>query len=165
MSIVTMTPCRPYMLRAFYDWLNDNELTPHLVVDATLPGVQVPFEFVQDGKIILNIASRAVGNLQLGNESITFNARFSGRPHLVIVPLYAVQEIYARENGVGTMFAPEAAYEMIPESEDTVEQTDSTGGLSVVSSEEPAEQQSDSTENGDAPRPKSKGRPSLRIVE
>ena len=86
-----MTPRRPYMLRAFYDWLVDNDLTPHLVVAAELPGVRVPLEFVQDGQIILNIAPRAVGNLELGNEAITFNARFSGRPHSVIVPLYAVQ--------------------------------------------------------------------------
>ena len=72
MDIEKMTPRRPYMLRAFYDWLVDNDLTPHLVVAATLPGVRVPVEFVQDGQIILNIAPRAVGNLELGNEAITF---------------------------------------------------------------------------------------------
>ncbi|KGT34411.1 peptidase, partial [Vibrio parahaemolyticus] len=105
-----MTARRPYMLRAFYDWLVDNDLTPHLVVDATMPGVRVPVEFVQDGQIILNIAPRAVGNLELGNDAITFHARFSGRPHSVIVPVYAVQAIYARENGAGTMFEPEEAY-------------------------------------------------------
>ena len=81
------------MLRAFYEWLVDNDLTPHLVVAATLPGVRVPVEFVQDGQIILNIAPRAVGQLELGNDAITFNARFSGRPHSVIVPVYAVQAI------------------------------------------------------------------------
>ena len=85
-----MTARRPYMLRAFYDWLVDNDLTPHLVVDATMPGVRVPVEFIQDGQIILNIAPRAVGNLELGNDAITFHARFSGRPHSVIVPVYAV---------------------------------------------------------------------------
>lgn len=79
MDIEKMTPRRPYMLRAFYDWLVDNDLTPHLVVAATLPGVRVPVEFVQDGQIILNIAPRAVGNLELGNEAITFSARFSGQ--------------------------------------------------------------------------------------
>ena len=94
-----MTPRRPYLLRAFYDWLVDNDLTPHLVVDATLQGVKVPTEFVSDGQIVLNIAPRAVGNLELGNEAISFNARFSGRPHSVIVPMYAALAIYARENG------------------------------------------------------------------
>ena len=110
-----MTARRPYMLRAFYDWLVDNDLTPHLVVDATMPGVRVPVEFIQDGQIILNIAPRAVGNLELGNDAITFHARFSGRPHSVIVPVYAVQAIYARENGAGTMFEPEEAYTNIEE--------------------------------------------------
>lgn len=59
-----MTPRRPYLIRAFYEWLVDNDLTPHLVVEATLPGVRVPIEFVQDGQIILNVAPRAVGNLK-----------------------------------------------------------------------------------------------------
>ncbi|MGR5471407.1 ClpXP protease specificity-enhancing factor SspB, partial [Vibrio astriarenae] len=76
----------------------------------TMPGVRVPVEFIQDGQIILNIAPRAVGHLELGNDAITFQARFSGRPHSVIVPVYAVQAIYARENGAGTMFEPEEAY-------------------------------------------------------
>ncbi|MGL6171030.1 MAG: ClpXP protease specificity-enhancing factor, partial [Vibrio sp.] len=102
-----MTPRRPYLLRAFYDWLLENELTPHLVVDATLPRVKVPLEYVQDGQIILNVAPRAVSHLDLSNDEVTFNARFGGRPHRVIVPIYAVQAIYARENGAGTMFEPE----------------------------------------------------------
>ena len=106
-----MTPRRPYMLRAFYEWMVDNDLTPHLVVSADLPGVKVPIEFVQDGQIILNVTPRAVGNLELGNDAVMFNARFSGCPHSIIVPIYAVQAIYARENGAGTMFEPEDAYE------------------------------------------------------
>lgn len=159
-----MTPRRPYMLRAFYEWLVDNDLTPHLVVSAELPGVRVPLEFVQDGQIILNVAPRAVGNLELGNEAITFNARFSGRPHSVIVPLYAVQAIYARENGAGTMFEPEEAYMEQEEGfeEETIEQPPQ--GLSVA--EEPELElesvESDSVED-EAPRPK--GRPSLRVVK
>ncbi len=104
-----MTPRRPYMLRAFYDWLVDNELTPHLVVEAILPGVRVPEGFVQDGRIILNIAPRCSWTTGWVTKAVTF-ARFSGRPHSVIVPLYAVQAIYARENGAGTMFEPEEAY-------------------------------------------------------
>ncbi len=151
-----MTPRRPYMLRAFYEWLVDNDLTPHLVVDATLPGVRVPLEFVQDGQIILNIVPRAVGNLELGNEAVSFNARFGGRPHSVIVPLYAVQAIYARENGAGTMFEPEEAYQGVFE-EQEVEQT----------SDSEIAQDSDVTsetfEPEDPPRPK--GKPSLRVVK
>ncbi|CAM2780037.1 ClpXP protease specificity-enhancing factor [Vibrio neptunius] len=162
MDIEKMTPRRPYMLRAFYDWLVDNDLTPHLVVAATLPGVRVPVEFVQDGQIILNIAPRAVGNLELGNEAITFNARFSGRPHSVIVPLYAVQAIYARENGAGTMFEPEEAYmndfdEEVFEVEDSPEDD---SGLSLAI--EPSNKE-ENTPDDEPPRPK--GRPSLRVVK
>ncbi|MBY5922449.1 ClpXP protease specificity-enhancing factor [Ferrimonas balearica] len=106
-----LSPSRPYLLRAFYEWLLDNELTPHLVVEADLPGVQVPRQFVEDGQIVLNIAPHAVGNLQMGNEEVTFNARFGGQPHALRVPMYAVAAIYARENGAGTVFQPEEAYQ------------------------------------------------------
>lgn len=159
-----MTPRRPYMLRAFYDWLVENELTPHLVVEATLPGVRVPEEFIQDGQIILNIAPRAVGNLELGNEAVTFSARFSGRPHSVIVPLYAVQAIYARENGAGTMFEPEEAYMDVLEEgieESPFEAPEKGPSLSVATAEVDAE---DSDPEPEPPRP-TKGRPSLRVIK
>ena len=65
MDLSQLTPRRPYLLRAFYEWLLDNQLTPHLVVDVTLPGVQVPMDYARDGQIVLNIAPRAVGNLEL----------------------------------------------------------------------------------------------------
>ena len=111
MDVSQLTPRRPYLLRAFYDWLLDNQLTPHLVVDVTLPGVLVPMEYARDGQIVLNIAPRAVGNLELANDEVRFNARFGGVPRNVSVPLAAVLAIYARENGAGTMFEPEAAYD------------------------------------------------------
>ncbi|KIE20382.1 peptidase [Vibrio sinaloensis] len=158
MDISNMTPRRPYMLRAFYDWLVDNDLTPHLVVAATLPGVRVPDEFVQDGQIILNIAPRAVGNLELGNEAITFNARFGGRPHSVIVPLYAVQAIYARENGAGTMFEPEDAYIGEFEEDDEMIVDEDLSPLSVAS-------ESEDNDTGEEEPPRPKGRPSLRVVK
>lgn len=156
-----MTARRPYMLRAFYDWLVENDLTPHLVVDATMPGVRVPVEFIQDGQIILNIAPRAVGNLELGNDAITFHARFSGRPHSVIVPVYAVQAIYARENGAGTMFEPEEAYTNIEEEMMEEEQSPS---FTTVSDDAPqvADSESDDSES-EAARPK--GKPSLRVIK
>ncbi len=152
-----MTPRRPYMLRAFYDWLLENDLTPHLVVDATMRGVRVPMEYVQDGQIILNVAPRAVGNLELGNDEVTFNARFGGRPQVVIVPIYAVQAIYARENGAGTMFEPEPAYESELDSEMIVEESSEERLESVELSSE------DITPDDEPPRPK--GRPSLRVVK
>lgn len=157
MDMGQMTPRRPYLLRAFYDWLLENELTPHLVVDATLPGVKVPLEYVQDGQIILNVAPRAVGHLELGNDEVSFNARFGGRPHLVLVPIYAVQAIYARENGAGTMFEPEPAYSDMP---DISEEFDSESSLIELESEGLNENSDD-----EAPRPAVKGRPSLRVVK
>lgn len=102
-----MTPNRPYLLRAFYDWIVDNNCTPYLVVDATLQGVRVPPQYVKDGQIVLNISPGAVGNLSLANDEVTFNARFGGSPFALRIPQYAVLAIYARENGAGTMFAPE----------------------------------------------------------
>lgn len=96
-----MTSARPYLLRAIYDWIVDNSLTPHIVVTATGDNVQVPRQFVQNGVIVLNIAPSAVRDLALGNDSINFNARFAGNSHYVSVPLSAVQAIYARENGQG----------------------------------------------------------------
>ncbi|EJV9312191.1 ClpXP protease specificity-enhancing factor [Vibrio vulnificus] len=158
MEIAQMTARRPYMLRAFYDWLVDNDLTPHLVVQATLAGVRVPQEFIQDGQIILNIAPRAVGNLELGNDTISFNARFGGRPHSVIVPLYAVLAIYARENGAGTMFEPEEAYTSIPGAEQ--EEDDSIWLEEEHSAPQPS---IDFDDEPEPPRPK--GRPSLRVVK
>ncbi|RUO62656.1 ClpXP protease specificity-enhancing factor [Pseudidiomarina insulisalsae] len=112
-----MSARRPYMLRAVYEWLVDNQLTPHLVVDANQPGCQVPFEFVQDGQIVLNIAPSAVGNLQLANDRVEFNARFSGKPHHVYVPMVAVVALYARENGAGTIFEEEPQLEELTPSE------------------------------------------------
>ncbi|WP_456296703.1 ClpXP protease specificity-enhancing factor [Vibrio sp. AK197] len=163
MDISQMTPRRPYLLRAFYDWLVDNDLTPHLVVDATLPGVRVPLEFVQDGQIILNIVPRAVGNLELGNEAVTFNARFGGKPHSVIVPLYAVQAIYARENGAGTMFEAEDAYQEPSEQEDDVQEAEH---LSLTSAPEIDSSEEETSEpDGDDEPPRPKGKPSLRVVK
>jgi stringent starvation protein B len=162
MDIEKMTPRRPYMLRAFYEWLVDNELTPHLVVDATMQGVRVPMEFVQDGQIILNLAPRAVGNLEMGNEAVTFNARFSGRPHSVIVPLYAVQAVYARENGAGTMFEPEDAY--MDEYNDVAELAEFDDESDDFLNEPDENLQQTFSSEDDAPRPK-KGKPTLRVVK
>jgi len=97
-----MTSHRPYLLRALYEWISDNDMTPHLLVDAGQPGVKVPSHTIKDGKVVLNIAARAV----LGNEAVRFTARFGGVSHPVYVPVSAVLAIYARETGQG-MALPE----------------------------------------------------------
>ncbi len=108
---IEMTPNRPYLLRAFFDWLLDNELTPHLVVDATQANVTVPTQFVNDGQIVLNIAPSAVVAFDMDLHHVGFNARFGGKPFQIYVPMSAVVAVYARENGAGMVFEPEAAYE------------------------------------------------------
>jgi stringent starvation protein B len=100
-----MTSNRPYLLRALYEWITDNGLTPHVLVDAGCDGVDVPSHAIQQGKVVLNIASSATEDLQLENDTIFFKARFSGQPYPITVPMAAVIAIYARENGQGMMFA------------------------------------------------------------
>ncbi|TCZ88642.1 ClpXP protease specificity-enhancing factor [Lysobacter sp. N42] len=102
-----MTSHRPYLLRALYEWIADNGLTPHLLVDATRPQVLVPTHAVKDGRIVLNVAQRAVAGLEMGNEVIRFSARFGGVSHAVSVPVSAVLAMYARENGQGMALPPE----------------------------------------------------------
>lgn len=113
-----MTSCKPYLVRAIYDWIMENKCTPYLLVDAEFPGVQVPFEFVKDGQIVLNISSGATGGLMLGDDEIEFNARFGGEPRHLIVPLSAVLFIYAKENGEGMPFPPEPKPDISEQSEE-----------------------------------------------
>ena len=106
-STPAMTSSRPYLLRALYDWIADNGLTPHLLANATAPGVEVPRQYVKEGRIVLNIAPQAAQGLQLGGEFIVFSARFGGVATGVSVPVSAVLGIYAAENGQGMVFNQE----------------------------------------------------------
>lgn len=87
-----------------HEWMTDNGHTPHLVVDATQEGVEVPRAYVKDGRIVLNVSWQATQSLRLGNDCIEFSARFGGTPHHVRIPLAAVVGIYARETGQGLLF-------------------------------------------------------------
>ena len=107
-----MTSSRPYLLRAIYDWLVDNGLTPHLLVDAGAPGVAVPAAYVKDGQIVLNVSPTAVRHLELGNDMVRFEARFGGQPVTIWIPPAAVRGIYARENGQGMVFPEEPKAEV-----------------------------------------------------
>lgn len=102
-----MTSNRPYLIRAFYDWIVDNNLTPYVLVDASYPGIQVPEEHIQQGFIVLNISPVATRGLLLENDRIVFSARFSGKTEQIFVSPYAVLEIYAKENGRGIVFTTE----------------------------------------------------------
>jgi len=99
---------RPYIIRAIYEWIADNDCTPHLLVDVNQEGVDVPQAYVTDGQIVLNISASAVVGLEMGNELILFNGRFGGIATDIVVPIKAILGIYARENGQGMVFdAPE----------------------------------------------------------
>ena len=117
------SPKRPYLLRAYYDWLVDNSFTPYLVVDATYLGVNVPVEYVKDGQIVLNLSANATGNLQLTNDFIQFNARFKGVSRELYIPMGAALAIYARENGDGVMFEPEEVYDELNSEPDNEQPT------------------------------------------
>jgi stringent starvation protein B len=96
---------RPYLLRAMHEWISDSNQTPHIVVDASLEGVEVPRQYVQGGKIILNVSSSATSMLSLGNDLVRFRARFGAATYDVSVPIVAVLGIYARETGQGMIFS------------------------------------------------------------
>lgn len=102
-----MTSLKPYLIRSIYEWIIDNQLTPHLLVDAENTEAILPYDYIEDGKIVLNLRPEAVQGLMLGNEEIQFNARFSGTAMHIVTPTTAVLAIYAKENGKGMMFDPE----------------------------------------------------------
>ncbi len=144
-----MTSSRPYLIRALYEWIVDNGFTPYMLVDTAGDRVTVPSAFVENGRIILNISPEATHSLVLGNDAVTFNARFSGTAMDVHVPVAGVLAIYARENGQGMMFG---------EQDDTPPEPGPKPGAPR------------SVDTGDAPPPPPAGsskteRPTLKIVK
>ena len=116
-----MSSHRPYLLRALVEWINDNGMTPHLMVDAGVPGVQVPASAVKDERVVLNIADRAVMRLHIDNDAVSFTARFSGVSFPVNVPIAAVLAVYARETGQGMALPDDipGAESATPDDDDT----------------------------------------------
>jgi stringent starvation protein B len=101
-----MKDLKPYLIRAINEWINDNALTPHLMVDAEVSGTIVPTDYIEEGKIILNLRPSAINNLTIANEHLEFNASFNGQPMKIFVPIDAVIGLYAKENGKGMFFDP-----------------------------------------------------------
>jgi stringent starvation protein B len=106
---------RPYLLRAMHEWMTDNALTPHIVVDAAADIAHLPREHVRDNRIVLNVSYAATRALALGNDAVSFEARFNGIPRALNIPIDAVLGIYARENGQGMVFSDEKGTEPPPE--------------------------------------------------
>lgn len=111
-----MTSMRPYLIRAIYDWIGDNNCTPHMLVNANVEDAVLPTQYVQDGRIVLNVRAEAVQGLELGDEFILFNARFGGKPMEVYFPVSSVLAIYAKESGKGMVFDQESDDETTPPS-------------------------------------------------
>lgn len=99
-----MLPQKPYLVRAFYEWIMDSDCTPYLLVDVTIPGTEVPQEYVEDGEIVLDVSTSAVTGLNISNHKVEFQATFGGIPKSIIVPMQAILAIYANENGRGMVF-------------------------------------------------------------
>ncbi|MEW6990361.1 ClpXP protease specificity-enhancing factor [Colwelliaceae bacterium 6441] len=144
----SMTSTKPYIVRAFYDWISDNQLTPYIVVDVNVYGVMVPMAYVNDGQITLNVSSSAIGSISMVGEQIEFSARFGGKLEHLVVPYGAVAAIYAKENGAGTSLAIEH-----PEIDENEEES-SPAILSTIKSDDKAKTKS-----------QSKGRASLKVIK
>ncbi|MCP8689592.1 ClpXP protease specificity-enhancing factor [Marinobacterium sedimentorum] len=154
-----MNPSRPYIARGLYEWILDNDCTPHLVVDAEAPHVVVPRQFVQDGQIVLNVLPSAVRDFFMGGNEISFSARFGGVPMQVRVPYAALMAIFAKENAMGMGFGMEPGadyYERLQ----PVDADEAVDGRAAEESEKGGESVQPSTPK----RPKP-GRPSLKVVK
>ncbi len=139
---------KPYLIRAIHEWCADSGLTPYLSVRVD-ENTRVPMEFVKDGEIVLNLGYDATHKLTIGNDGVQFSARFSGVSRECSIPMYAVAGIFARENGQGLFFAPEAA-------------ADAGADAAIpVSSQLPPE----TTEPESPPPPATPPRPKLQIVK
>ncbi len=147
---------RPYLIRAIYDWIVDNEWTPHFQVDAEYPGVRVPRQFVQEGMIVLNAHPQAVVGLMMDNDGFSFKARFQGVEESVYFPPEAVLAVFARENGQGMPFPPEPYPDEADDMEEKV-------GLTAVDSETKVDQDQELSSKPNK-RPKRK-KPSLSVVK
>lgn len=122
-----MTSNKPYIVKAYYEWLSDNELTPYIMVDVNVYGVMVPMAYVTNGQIVLNVSAGAVGHIALGTECIELSARFGGKLEHIVVPYGAIGAIYAKENGAGTSLPIEHPKDEATEVKSTLSSVSSSG--------------------------------------
>jgi len=152
-----MTSNKPYIVRAFYQWISDNQLTPYIAVDVNVYGVLVPMAYVTEGQIVLNVSMSAVGSISLGDHAIELSARFGGKLEHIVVPYGAIAAIYAKENGAGTSLAIEHTE---PEESSEIS-TEKPKGLSSVGTESSSADKGKSASGSTKP----KGKPSLKVIK
>ncbi len=145
---VEMTSNKPYIVKAFYDWISDNGLTPYIVVDANVYGVLVPMAYVNDGQIVLNVSTSAVGSIALGDASVELSARFGGKLEHISVPYGAIAAIYAKENGAGTSLAIEH-----PEPEELEQEMTKSPSIASVTPSETSNKATGETAKSAAKKP------------
>ncbi|WP_295445968.1 ClpXP protease specificity-enhancing factor [uncultured Thiodictyon sp.] len=154
-----MTSTKPYLVRAIYEWILDNQMTPHVLVDVHYPGTRVPMEFAEDGQIVLNIAPSAVHGLVMDNDRVRFSARFGGVTRNLEFPSEAILGIFSRENHQGMVFPPT---EQPAVDANTATPTRETTGP-TLHSQLPKD---DGTSPGKGTgKPKGRGGPTLKIVK
>ena len=96
-------------MNSLYEWIVENECTPHLLADADYPGARVPPGYAKDGQVVLNVSPSAVRHLHMDNDAVSFEGRFGGGPQSLFIPAAAVLAVYARENGQGMVFDLESS--------------------------------------------------------
>jgi stringent starvation protein B len=153
-SASSMSSNKPYLVKAFYEWISDNDLTPYIMVDVNVYGVLVPMNYVADGQIVLNVASSAVGTIALGDNTIEFSARFAGKLEHITIPYGAIGAIYAKENGAGTSLPIEHPNVEEDDIEEIVEKPKSSLSSVATTGSEKDKSQS-----------KSKTKPTLKIIK
>lgn len=131
-NLEKLTSTKPYLTRALYDWMEDNGLTPYVMVDATHKYVHVPQQYVKDDRIVLNICSTAVRDLCIADEAITFSARFGGSPMDINIPMESLLAIYASENGKGMFFEQDGDMQSSRSAESQNEPSKGKPSLKVV---------------------------------
>ncbi|MCK5894088.1 MAG: ClpXP protease specificity-enhancing factor [Endozoicomonadaceae bacterium] len=148
---MSMSSSRPYIIRALYEWIVDNDCTPYLLVDTTIPGVDVPDQFSGEDQVVLNLAPMAIRDMDVSNEAVMFLARFGGRTFQICVPINAIMSIYTKENGQGMVFEVESQ----PKGVHLVE-TSAFDGCVELDSADP---------DPETPNRPPKGRPNLKVIK
>lgn len=133
-----MKSTKPYLLRAMYEWIVASDCTPHMVASATVDGVDVPDQAINEGQVVLNVSPSAVRDLLMDDQGVSFVARFGGVSQAVFLPMAAIEGVYARENGRGMLFGEESEH-------------DGTSDSSQATSTEPT--------------PTKKSSPTLRVIK
>ena len=143
---------RPYLLRAMHEWMTDNDLTPHIVIDVSAAQSGLPVEYAKDGRLVVNVSYSATQNLIIGNESTSFDARFGGVSRHLDVPTLAILGVYARESGQGMIFSSESTSD------------DALPSEIPAADELPQDVQADADDDADKEK-RQRGRPDLKIIK